>query len=172
MNNINTQVVYEYIERGNRILYLTLKKKPESQIVLEELMKELKENMDIFIQNIYPKIKDQKFDDFEKSFKLILIKGLIQILEKMLTKYYGQLVDEDKKLIEQILQEEKLPPISENIQNNPQQNQINYPINQMNPQINQVNPQVNQINLPVNKVNPQQNQVNPQQNQINQPFGK
>jgi predicted site-specific integrase-resolvase len=119
MNNINTQVVQEYLQKGNRILYLALKKKPDSQEVVEELIKELKENLDIFLQNIYPKIKDQKFDDFEKSFKLILIKGLIQILEKMLTKYYGQLVDEDKKLIEQILKEEKLPPISENNQENP-----------------------------------------------------
>ena len=166
MNNINTQVVQEYLEKGNRILYLTLKKKPDSQEVVEELMKELRENMNIFLQNIYPKIKDQKFDDFEKTFKLILIKGLIQILEKMLIKYYGQLLDEDKKLIEQILKEEKLPP-SENSQENPQQNQINYPMNYMNPIISQNNPQLNQINPPLNQVNQQQNQMNIQQNQMN-----
>lgn len=71
-------------------------------------MKKLKENIDIFISNIYPKIKDKKLDNFEK---LILIKGFIQILEKMFIKYYGKLSSEDKKIIEDIIKEEKLSPI-------------------------------------------------------------
>lgn len=60
INYINKQIIIkDYVDRGNKVLYLILRKNTNTKEVIEELMKKLKENMDIFISNIYPKIKDK-----------------------------------------------------------------------------------------------------------------
>jgi len=51
----------------------------------------------MFLESIQEKLINAKFDDKERAFKYILLKGLINILKKMIIENMGKLSNEDKK---------------------------------------------------------------------------
>ena len=107
MNNTKTQQIYEECaNKGRNVLFLVLKKKSFEKEIIENLEKELDVKMQQFLIKIEPKIRNVKFDDPEKSLRLILLKGLINILKKMIQENIGELSLDDQKLLEEIMNED------------------------------------------------------------------
>jgi hypothetical protein len=109
LKNTFTTVVNEAANKGKKVLYLVLKRKTNERRIIEDLEKELDIKMQMFLENIQEKIINAKFDNKERALKYILLKGLINILEKMIVENMGKLSDEDKKLIEDIMKEDNNP---------------------------------------------------------------
>ena len=104
-----TTVVDNCINKGRKVLYLVLKKKTNEQRIIEELEKELDLKMRILLDRIVEKLKRVKFDNPERALKCILLRGLINILEKMIEENMGKLTEEDNKIIQEIMNEDKEP---------------------------------------------------------------
>ena len=60
-----------------------------------------------FIQNIYPKILNNNFEDEWESYKYILIRGIVNILKKMIKEHSIELSTSDLKLLEEIIKPDK-----------------------------------------------------------------
>lgn len=118
-NKTITTVFDNCINKGKKVLYLVLKKKTNEQRIIEELEKELDIKMQMFLDKIFEKLKTVQFDNKERSYKYILLKGLINILEKMIEENMGKLTEEDKQLIQEIMNEDKDP------KNNPEKESKN-----------------------------------------------
>lgn len=101
-----TTIINKYVPKGKKILYLVLQKKTNERIIIENLERELDIKMQDFLRKISEKLINVKFDDAERSLKYILLKGLINILEKMIEENMGKLSEEDKKLIKDIMNED------------------------------------------------------------------
>ena len=73
-SNITQSSLTQYaLEKGKEILDLVLKKKTKERELLDELEKEIKKRLIDFIQNIYPKILNNNFEDEWESYEYILI---------------------------------------------------------------------------------------------------
>lgn len=108
-NKTVTTVIDNCVKKGKKVLYLVLQKKTNERKIIEDLERELDIKMQMFLDKISEKLINIKFDDAERSLKYILLKGLINILEKMIEENMGKLSEEDKKLIEDIMNEENNP---------------------------------------------------------------
>jgi len=163
------------IEKGKHILHLILKKKPLTVKVIEEINDELEKRLTKFLDNIFIKIKDMKFDNPEQTLKVIIIKGLINILKKMIEENSIKLTEEDKKILDEIMIEDNNNNINieENNEIKNDDNNINNfnsnDINNQNNLNNENNPQRSysvQYGVPLPFANP----VDPQNNLQGRPF--
>ena len=102
-----SQTVTQTMERGKRILHLVLQKKPITIQAIEELEKEVSDRMIKFVQRIMPKLENAKFDNPESAIKVILLKGLINILKKLVEEYQKSLNPQDQEFIEQVFTNEE-----------------------------------------------------------------
>lgn len=102
-----SQTVTQTMERGKRILHLVLQKKPITIQAFEELEKEVSDRMIKFVQRIMPKLENAKFDNPESAIKVILLKGLINILKKLVEEYQKSLNPQDQEFIEQVFTNEE-----------------------------------------------------------------
>ena len=102
-----SQTVTQTMERGKRILHLVLQKKPITIQAFEELEKEVSDRMIKFVQRIMPKLENAKFDNPESAIKVILLKGLINILKKLVEEYQKSLNPQDQEFIEQVFANEE-----------------------------------------------------------------
>ena len=99
-----TAQYYKFIEKGKKIYYLVLKKKPFQKEIIEQLESQLKSKINEFLDKIIDKFKEIKFDNIEQSLKYILLKGLILILEKELNKNKIHLSEGEKKILKEIME--------------------------------------------------------------------
>ena len=104
---IISQTLTQTIERGKKLLYLVLKMKPLAHQVFEELEIEISEGMSKFLARIKPKIENTKFDNPEQAIKVLLLKGLLNILKKLVEEYQMSLSPKDQEFINQILETEE-----------------------------------------------------------------
>ena len=110
MQNFNvtvTQTAVQTIERGKNILHLVLKRKPVTEQALEELEKEISERIQNFLNRIIPKLEKTKFENPEQAIKVIFLKGLINILKKLVAEYQKELSPEDQVIVNQIFANEE-----------------------------------------------------------------
>jgi hypothetical protein len=175
MKNANTitQVYNNYSKKTKNVLYLVLQKKSLEQKVIDDLEKELETKMLNFLKKIEPKLQNTNFENPEASIKLVLLKGFIKILEKMIKDKFGQLSEHDQNLINEIMNgEEKKNNKEEDIKdeknnkddsnnNQAQKNPINEPKTIIPPkQKNEANPS-NQIPQKKTKEIPKSKTVGP-----------
>ncbi len=135
--NIVTQVYNNCSNKTKKVLYLVLQKKSLEKKVIDDLEKELELKMMNFLKKIEPKLQNTNFENPEVSLRLVLLKGFIKILEKMIKDKFGQLSEHDQNLINEIMNGEekknnKEDNKDENNRNDPksnpaQKNQINQP---------------------------------------------
>lgn len=102
-----SQTVTQTLERGKRILHLVLQKKPITVQAFEELEKEVSDRMIKFVQRIMPKLENAKFDNPELAIKVIFLKGLINILKKLVEEYQKSLNPQDQLFIEEVFANEE-----------------------------------------------------------------
>lgn len=102
-----TQTLTQTIERGKKLLHLVLKMKPLVHQVFEELEIEISEGMSKFLARIKPKIENTKFENPEQAIKVLLLKGLLNILKKLVEEYQMSLSPKDQEFINQILETEE-----------------------------------------------------------------
>ena len=135
MNNATiTQVYDNCVNKGKKTLFLVLKKKSEEKQIIEDIEKELEHKMKLFLQKILPKIQNLKFENPEKSLRVIILKGLINALKDLIKQYFGELSQNDQNLINGIMDEdEKNSPATSkfNVENN--KNTDNNNFNKTNP---------------------------------------
>lgn len=152
-NSIITQIETSSIKKSREILYIVLKEKPISEEVKQELEREIENRLVKFIQSISPKLQNMYFENKEQSLKVIILRGLINILQKMIEEHKMQLSESDQKALQEIMKEEedKLS-ISNDFKSNENNTQrIN---NNSEPNNNQNNIRLN------NNINIQSNQNN------------
>lgn len=149
-SDIITQVTYETINKGKQTLHLVLKQKPFTAEVIEEIEKDIEIRMAQFIQTISLKLENMNFENPEQSLKVIILRGLINVLKELIQEHKIPLTESDIKTLNEIMAKEEADIKAEN------NNNLNQNIN-----INQINiPQVNFNQFPqVN--NPQNNNGNP-----------
>lgn len=149
-SDIITQVTYTTVNKGKQILHLVLKQKPFTVEVIEEIEKDIEIRMGQFIQTISPKLENMNFENPEQSLKVIILRGLINVLKELIQEHKIPLTESDIKSLNEIMAKEEADINAEN-NNNLNQNIGNNQNN--NPQINfNQFPQVN---------NPQNNNGNP-----------
>lgn len=102
-----SQTATQTMQKGKQILHLVLRKKPLTEEVLEELEKEVSDRMIKFINRIMPKLENTKFENPEQAIKVILLKGLIKILKKLVAEYQKELSPEDQEFVNQIFANEE-----------------------------------------------------------------
>jgi hypothetical protein len=128
-NNIVSKVTTLTIQKGKEILYLVLKRKPFAKEIVEELEKELENRMTIFIKSIAPKLQNMNFDDPEQSLKVIILRGLINILKNMIEEHKLELSESDRKILDDIMkdEEEAMKPTKKDKDNDANQKKIKEP---------------------------------------------
>ena len=150
-NSIITQIETSSIKKSKEILYIVLKEKPISEEVKQELEIEIENMLVKFIQSISPKLQNMYFENKEQSLKVIILKGLINILQKMIEEHKMQLSESDQKALQDIMKEEedKLS-ISDDFKSNENNTQRN---NNSKPNNNQNNHSNNNNNIQNNQNN-------------------
>ena len=107
-SNITQTSLTQYaLKKGKKILYLVLKKKSQERELLDELEKEIETRLIEFIKKIYPKLLNTKFENEWESYKYILLKGIVNILKKMIKEHSIGLTASDVKLLEDIMKPDK-----------------------------------------------------------------
>lgn len=101
------QITDKAIKKGKKALYLVLKKKSFSQKVIEKLEKEIEIRMQKFLEEIYPKLIELKFEKPKESIKYIILKGLINILKKMINEHSIELSKEDANALDDIMKDDE-----------------------------------------------------------------
>ena len=110
MQNLRSTVILtttQTLSRGNKILYLVLHKKPFYAEAMEQLEKEIAERLNQFIDRVYNKLENAKFENPEQSIKVLLLKALYRILRNLAKEYEKNLSPADIKEIEEIFQNEE-----------------------------------------------------------------
>lgn len=102
-----TEVINSSVDEGKKVLYLVLKKKSFSRQIIEEIEKEVEKRIPAFIQSITPKLENMKFKDKEQSLKVIILRGIINIIKKILEEDIIKLSESDRKALEEIMKEEE-----------------------------------------------------------------
>ena len=128
-DNIVNKVTTLTIQKGRQILYLVLKRKPFAKEIIEELEKELEDRMTAFIKSIAPKLQNMNFDDPEQSLKVIILRGLINILKNMIEEHKIELSDSDRKILDDLMknEEETMKPTEKGTDNDTNQKKIKDP---------------------------------------------
>jgi hypothetical protein len=60
-----------------------------------------------FIKSIAPKLENMNFDDPEQSLKVIILRGLINIIKKMIEEHKLELSESDRKILDDIMKSEE-----------------------------------------------------------------
>ncbi len=86
-------------------VYLTLKKKPLIEKILDDVKEEAERRFNIFIQSKINFLQSIKPDDPQAFLECFLLRGLIKILDKMFEERNIKLSAKDKFEIESIFEE-------------------------------------------------------------------
>ncbi len=108
-----TTVITEAKEKGKKTIKIVLKQKPLPIEFLEKLNKEIELELEKYIERLIPKIQEIQADEPEKFLKYMLLQGLLNILEKIMKKYYLELTPDDKQSVQKIFENEN-DKVSEN----------------------------------------------------------
>lgn len=95
-----TQTITEVKEH----IYLSLKKKPLIEQILDDVKEEAERRFNIFIQTNLPKLQSLKPEDPQTFLECFLLRGLIKILDKMFKERNVKLSQKDKLEIENIFE--------------------------------------------------------------------
>ena len=121
-----TTLENKVLKKGKKALYLVLKKKSFPDTIIDSLEVEIEQRFNNFLKKIAPKLNNIQLENEEDGLKYLLIKGLINILNEMLQERKITLSENDKKITNEIFEEEgfekmKQEPKAQSIyQNQPQ----------------------------------------------------
>lgn len=105
-SSYTTLLTQTNLERGKKILYLVLKKKPFSEKINENLGNEIEIKLEQFIINIIPKLETTEFRDSEQSLKIIILNAIIKILKEMIRNDLLKLDINDLKILDDLMKNE------------------------------------------------------------------
>jgi hypothetical protein len=108
MNRTHSITQYENkaIKKAKNALYLVLKKKTFADEIITSLQNEVEQRFKRFINDIAKDLENIQLEDEETGLKYIILKGIINILNKMLQERMVTLSDKDKQLINDIFEKE------------------------------------------------------------------
>ena len=108
MNRAHSITQYENkaIKKAKNALYLVLKKKTFADEIITSLQNEVEQRFKRFINDIAKDLENIQLEDEETGLKYIIIKGIINILNRMLQERMVTLSDKDKQLINDIFEKE------------------------------------------------------------------
>ena len=92
------------IKQGQEIMYKILKRKP---VDFEKIMKDLNVNIENRfndrMKKVLPQVENKKFDNPEKSLRVVMLNVLIKVLTELSEEMLLTLDENDKKLIDEIM---------------------------------------------------------------------
>ena len=121
---MNTQsvVLVEYekalLSKAKSVLYLVLKKKDWIQELIDQVNQDLEIRFQNFIQQISLYLENSKLKNNEIAVKCIMLKGVVNILNKMMEERLSILSDEDKILINDAFSTQNIIEPKQNEDNN------------------------------------------------------
>ena len=107
------------MRKEKKALYLVLKKKSFADEIIISLQEEIEKKFNDFLYRIAPNLTYIKLDNKEDGLKYILLKGLINILNDMYKTREIKLTESDKKITNEIFEEEQFKQIKEEIKPQP-----------------------------------------------------
>ena len=90
-------------EESKKTLYLVLRKKGFADEIIEEINKEVEKRLELYLNKIIHKLENMHFDNPEEALKCLLLKQVIKILDEMEKEKLLSIGEEDKKIINDIL---------------------------------------------------------------------
>lgn len=120
--NTKSVVLVEYekvlLSKAKSVLYIVLKKKDWIQELIEQVNQDLEIRFQNFIQQISPYLENPKLKNNEIAVKCIMLKGVINILNKMIEERLSILSDADKNLINDAFSTQNIIEPKQNEDNN------------------------------------------------------
>jgi len=106
------------ISKTRNVLFIVLKKKDWAQELIEQVNKDMEIRYQNFIQQILPYLENPKLKNNINAIKCIMLKGVINILNKMMEERLSILSDTDKNLINEAFSTQNIIEQGKNEENN------------------------------------------------------
>ena len=107
-SSVTMTLTQTVLQRGNKILYLILKRKPFIDEIIDEVKADIEQRLNVYLVSIIPKLQNIKFKNPEQALKVIILNAIMKILKQMMNEDIIKLDENDLILFYNIVKDEEI----------------------------------------------------------------